>query len=155
MNPAQLAFRITTTMTVLVFVGSGFGNLAGHEHIANDMAAMGYPSFFQTLLGSWKVVGAVAVAVPGVPRLKEWAYAGMFFDLTGAALSRAASGFDATHVIVPLLLCVILITSWALRPPSRRLTSAGEAPRGLHSAATSSRASVLTRTRTPGPFPGS
>jgi hypothetical protein len=132
MTPAQLAFRITTMMTVLVFGGSGFGNLLHHEHIAADMAAMGYPSFFMTLLGSWKVVGAVTVAVPGVPRLKEWAYAGMFFDLTGAALSRAASGFGAMHVIIPLVLCAVLVTSWALRPPSRRLASAGEAPRGLH-----------------------
>jgi DoxX-like family len=131
MNPAQLAFRITTTLTVVVFAGSGFGNLIHHEHIVVDMAAMGYPSFFMTLLGFWKVVGAVTVAVPGVPRLKEWAYAGMFFDLSGAALSRAVSGFGLMHFIIPLVLCAVLVTSWALRPPSRRLASAGEAPRGL------------------------
>lgn len=132
MNPAQIAFRITTMMTVLAFAGSGFGNLLRHEHIASDMAAMGYPSFFMTLLGCWKVLGAIAVAIPGAPRLKEWAYAGMFFDLSGAALSRAASGFGTTHVVVPLVLCASLVTSWALRPPSRRLASNKKAPRGLH-----------------------
>ncbi len=131
MKLAQSAFRITTTMTAIVFVGSGLGNLLHHTHIAADMAVMGYPSFFMTLLGTWKILGAVTVAVPGVPRLKEWAYAGMFFDLTGAAVSRFASGMSAMHVFIPLVLCAVLVTSWALRPPSRRLASAGEAPRGL------------------------
>jgi hypothetical protein len=132
MNHTQLAFRITTVVAVLVFAGSGLGNLLHHEHIAVDMAQMGYPAFFMTVLGTWKVLGAMTIALPGVPRLKEWAYAGMLFDLTGAAVSRGMSGFGAVHVIIPLALCAIVIASWALRPASRRLASANEGPRGLH-----------------------
>jgi hypothetical protein len=62
--------------------------------------------------------------LPGFPRLKEWAYAGIFFDLTGAAASCAAvGGYGAYgfHVIVPLLLAVVAVASWALRPESRRI----------------------------------
>ena len=127
MKHAQLVFRITTAQTVLVFAGSGIGNLLHDPHIAVDMAAMGYPPFFMTVLGVWKMMGAIAVAVPGVPRLKEWAYAGMIFDLTGAAISRAVTGFGPVHVLIPLALCGIVLTSWALRPASRRLPGAARA----------------------------
>lgn len=131
MNHAPVVFRLTTTATVLVFTGTGLGNLLHHEHITKDMLVMGYPTYFMTVIGLWKLVGALTVAVPGVPRLKEWAYAGMVFDLTGAAFSRGVSGFGATHVIIPLALCALVLTSWALRPASRR-HSGQDGPRGLH-----------------------
>jgi hypothetical protein len=68
------------------------------------------------------VLGAIAILVPRFPRLKEWAYAGIFFDLTGAAMSCAAvGGYGAYgfHVIAPLLIAGLTVTSWALRPQSR------------------------------------
>ena len=65
------------------------------------------------------IVGTVAIVVPGLPRLKEWAYAGIFFDLTGAAASHAASGDAAWHIAAPLILAILAVASWALRPPSR------------------------------------
>lgn len=132
MNRTSTIFRITTTIAVLVFAGSGLANLVRHEHVAADMATMGYPAFVMTILGVWKLLGALVVAAPGAPRLKEWAYAGMIFDLTGAAISRAAGGFGAVHVAIPLALAGIVLTSWASRPASRRLVSAPRAPRGLH-----------------------
>jgi hypothetical protein len=70
------------------------------------------------------VLGAIAILVPRYPRLKEWAYAGIFFDLTGAAASCAASGgygVYAFHVIAPLILTVLTVVSWALRPQSRTI----------------------------------
>jgi hypothetical protein len=57
-----------------------------------SLARLGYPVYLATILGVWKLLGAAAITAPGLPRLKEWAYAGMFFNLTGAALSHAASG---------------------------------------------------------------
>jgi hypothetical protein len=65
--------------------------------------------------GVWKLLGTAAIIVPGLPRLKEWAYAGMFFDLTGAALSHAASGGPPREILVPLGLLVVVLISLALR----------------------------------------
>ena len=85
---------------------------------------LGYPIYFMVILGFWKVLGAIAIVAPRYPRLKEWAYAGIFFDLTGAAASCAAvGGYGAYgfHVIAPLILTVLTLASWWLRPESRVL----------------------------------
>ena len=73
------------------------------------------------VLGAWKLLGALAVAVPAFPRLKEWAYAGMMFDLTGAAISRAVAGDGAAGVAPPLIIASLVVASWALRPHGRVL----------------------------------
>jgi hypothetical protein len=78
--------------------------------------------YFFAILGFWKVLGAIAILVPRFPRLKEWAYAGIFFDLTGAAASCAfvgVYGVYAFHIVAPLFLAVLAMASWALRPESR------------------------------------
>jgi uncharacterized membrane protein YphA (DoxX/SURF4 family) len=80
---------------------------------------LGYPPYFVTILGFWKVLGAIAILVPRFPRLKEWAYAGIFFDLTGAAASSAAVGGRGFHIIAPLIFATLAVASWALRPSSR------------------------------------
>jgi hypothetical protein len=80
-----------------------------------------YLAYLLTILGVWKVAGTVAILAPGFPRLKEWAYAGIFFDLTGAAASHAASGDVVWHIVAPSILAVLTVASWALRPPSRVL----------------------------------
>jgi len=74
-----------------------------------------------TLLGACKVLGGLALLAPGVPRLAEWAYAGIVFNLVGAALSHAAVGHPMTKVMAPLVVLAVAVASWALRPPSRRL----------------------------------
>jgi uncharacterized membrane protein YphA (DoxX/SURF4 family) len=82
---------------------------------------LGYPSYFLVILGIWKLLGAVAVIVPRFPRLKEWAYAGVVFDLTGALVSNLAAGVsDIGTPAYLVLMMVVTATSWALRPPSRR-----------------------------------
>jgi len=87
------------------------------------MAALGYPAYFVTILGAWKLLGGLALLAPRLPRLKEWAYAGIAFDLTGAAFSHAAVGHPAAKVIAPLVILGLAAASWALRPASRRLGS--------------------------------
>jgi hypothetical protein len=92
------------------------------------MAELGYPAYFVTILGTWKVLGAFSILAPRLPRLKEWAYAGIAFDLTGAAFSHAAMDHPAVKLIVPLVLLGIAAASWALRPPSRMLGAATGEP---------------------------
>ena len=120
MKRAPITFWIVTALVAAVFVGSGIANLVHAPHIAKDMAHLGYPAYFSTILGAWKVLGAAAVLAPGTPRLKEWAYAGMMFDLTGAAISRGVSG-DGAGVVPPLIVACLVVASWALRPERRRL----------------------------------
>lgn len=121
MKSKTVLFAVVTVLVCLAFLGSGIANLVHAAYIARDMAHLGYPAYFSTLLGSWKILGALAVAVPAFPRLKEWAYAGMMFDLTGAAISRGVAGDGAAGVIPPLILASLVVASWALRPHGRVL----------------------------------
>jgi len=116
----------TTTVLVAFFIGSG-GVAQVAQYIANPHAivpVLGYPMYFFAILGVWKALGALAILVPRYPLLKEWAYAGIFFDLTGAAASCALSGGYGAygfHIIAPLILTGFTVASWALRPASRKI----------------------------------
>ncbi len=119
----SVAYWITTIL-IAFFIGSGgVAQLAQFQRNSHGVVpVLGYPMYFFGILGFWKVLGAIAILVPRFPRLKEWAYAGILFDLTGAAASCAAVGVYgayAFHVIAPLLLAVVALASWALRPVSR------------------------------------
>ncbi len=82
---------------------------------------LGYPVYLLTILGVWKLLGAVAFLVPRFPRLKEWAYAGTFFVYVGATASWVARGGGLGDLIAPLAFAVLTLASWVLRPPSRTL----------------------------------
>src|SRR4051794_41319870 len=99
--------------------------------LMEGMTHLGFPAYFVSSLGVWKVLGGVAVLAPRLPRLKEWAYAGMLFDLTGAAASHAAVGDPAGKVVAPLMISGIVAASWALRPESRRLRDDSSRPTAL------------------------
>jgi hypothetical protein len=116
----------TTTALVAFFIGGGgIGQLVQFRNNPHGVVpVLGYPMYFFAILGFWKALGAIAILLPRFPRLKEWAYAGIFFDLTGAAVSCAAVGgygAYAFHIIAPLVLAVLTVVSWALRPASRTI----------------------------------
>jgi uncharacterized membrane protein YphA (DoxX/SURF4 family) len=116
-----IAYWTTTILGPASFVIGGVLNLTQSQEVAATMSHLGYPLYFASILGTWKLLGAIAIVVPGFPRLKEWAYAGFFFDLTAAAASRAAVGDGAADVIAPLAFLALVAASWALRPASRKL----------------------------------
>ena len=89
---AAAAYWTTTALAALAFLSGGAIDIGQPANMVALMAHLGYPAFLLTLLGVWKILGGVAILAPRLPRLKEWAYAGMFFDLTGAAVSHAATG---------------------------------------------------------------
>ena len=121
----NIAYWITTTLVALPIGSGGVAQLAHVQGTIDGFVhILGYPAYFVTILGFWKVAGAIAILIPRFPRLKEWAYAGIFFDLTGAAASCAAVGDHGAygfHVMAPLVLAVFAVASWALRPESRKI----------------------------------
>ncbi|HEV8548257.1 MAG TPA: DoxX family protein [Polyangiaceae bacterium] len=110
------AYWAATTLAALAFLAGGIADLSRGPALVQGMAHLGYPAYFMLILGTWKVLGAIAVVAPGFPRLKEWAYAGMAFDLSGAALSHAAVGDPAAKVVLPLVILGLVAASSALRP---------------------------------------
>ena len=121
----SVAYWICTTLTAFVFVSGGLGYALAVPDVVDGVIQLGFPLYFIRLLGVWKVLGGLAILAPGLPRLKEWAYAGIFFDLTAASVASAtmgaAIGAEWWHVPTPLLVAAVMVGSWALRPPSRRL----------------------------------
>ena len=117
----ELGYWIATVSITALFAVPGAALLARVPHFTEDMSHLGYPGYFLAILGVWKVLGAATVLAPRLPRLKEWAYAGMIFDATSAAISRAALDDGVVKIAFPIIIAVIVITSWALRPPTRRL----------------------------------
>src|SRR5258708_6966550 len=116
----MIGYWSTTGILMFAILSGGVAELA---HLRNNVEGivhvLGYPLYFMTILGFWKVLGALAILAPRFPRLKEWAYAGIFFNVTGAAASHAAvgqCGVYAFHILVNLFLAVLVVASWALRP---------------------------------------
>ena len=124
MKIRPIAYWVTTALTAFVFLSGGTTDLARPDFLMEGMNKLGYPPYFVLILGVWKVLGGIVVLIPGTPRLKEWAYAGMVFDLTGAAASHAAVGDPAGKIVTPLIICGLVMASWALRPESRKLRDA-------------------------------
>ncbi len=121
MTGKTIAYWITTGLTAAAFAFGGVMDLAHGSEIEKGILELGYPVYLLTILGVWKLLGAVAIVAPRLPRLKEWAYAGMVFDLSGAAASHAAHGDPADKIVTPLVLLALTAASWALRPAARKL----------------------------------
>jgi uncharacterized membrane protein YphA (DoxX/SURF4 family) len=130
MKTRLIAYWVTTGLTAFVFLSGGAADVAQPSFVMEGMTHLGYPAYFVTILGVWKVLGGVVVLAPRCPRLKEWAYAGMLFDLTGAAASHAAIGDPAGKIATPLILLGIVAASWALRPESRKIRDASSKQTG-------------------------
>jgi DoxX-like family len=87
---------------------------------------LGYPIYFLTVLGIWKILGVVAVLIPKFPLLKEWAYAGFFFAMSGAVFAHIASGDSMNEISPSLLLLILTVVSWYFRPPDRKIISVNQ-----------------------------
>ena len=116
-----VAFWLLTGLVVVTQTASGIADLLKVEGIVEGVAALGYPPYIVMILGPFKIMGAIVLAVPGLRRLKEWAYAGFFFDFSGAFLSHVYNG-DTIDLIMPAAIATcVLLGSYFLRPESRRL----------------------------------
>jgi uncharacterized membrane protein YphA (DoxX/SURF4 family) len=126
MKAKLITYWITTALIAFMLLSGGVMYFMHPPEVSEGMAKLGYPGYLLYILGVWKILGAAAILAPGFPRLKEWAYAGIFFDLTGAAASHAFSqdyGPGAFHLLVPLALTGVMFISWALRPAGRTVAA--------------------------------
>ncbi len=135
MKGKQILYWTTTSLIALeTFVGGvmdltrGRTNVFSGPTVVEVVTSLGYPVYILVILGLWKIPGAVTLVVPGLLRLKEWAYAGIVFELSGAAASHAIRG-QAKDMIAPLVLLGLALSSWALRPPSRTVGAVSPATR--------------------------
>ena len=121
MNARNLGYWVSTGLVAVAFGLGGVMDLSGSPEVLASVTHLGYPAYLAGLLGIWKLLGTAAILAPGNARLKEWAYAGMFIDLTGAAVAHASAGDPAGNVLTPLLILAVVAASYLLRPESRRL----------------------------------
>ena len=119
----KIIYWISTCWLALGMLSTGavqlFKSKAGAGGV-DSITRLGYPIYFITILGVWKILGVVAVLIPKFTLLKEWAYAGFFFAMSGAAFSHIASG-SVNEIFPSLLLLILTLVSWYFRPPARKI----------------------------------
>jgi hypothetical protein len=130
MNGRTIGYWAATGLVAVAFAAGAAMDLSGNPEILATLGHLGYRPYFATLLGVWKLLAVVAILAPRFPRLKEWAYAGIVFDLTGAIVSHLAVGDRVGDVVAPVVLLGLAAASWSLRPESRatRAHETGAAP---------------------------
>jgi uncharacterized membrane protein YphA (DoxX/SURF4 family) len=120
----KIIYWIATIWLALGMLSTGLAQLfkgkAGQGGV-EMIERLGYPVYLLTLLGVWKILGVAALLIPKFPLVKEWAYAGIFFVMSGAAFSHIAIGDPMTEIIPSLLLLILAVTSWYFRPSNRKL----------------------------------
>ncbi len=119
----KIIYWIATAWLSLGMVSTGIVQLLKQKQETDMMTLLGFPFYLLPLLGTWKIVGVIAVLVPRFPLLKEWAYAGFFFVMSGAVISHLAVGDEAKALFGPLLLLVLTGVSWYFRPADRKLVA--------------------------------
>ena len=122
----KIIYWVATLWLALGMTSTGIVQLIKMEEEVAMITGIGYPDYIVTLLGTLKLLGVVAVLVPKFPRVKEWAYAGFFFNMTGAIFSHVVSGSDAAELFGPTLLLVLTVVSWYFRPADRRIISVNQ-----------------------------
>jgi uncharacterized membrane protein YphA (DoxX/SURF4 family) len=116
-----VAYWVTTGLLALECGVGGVMSVLRLSPFSEIINHLGYPAYFMTIIGVWYMLGGVAVLAPRLPRLKEWAYAGLIFVYTGAVASHLAVGDPVVTLIAPVMFTGLVVVSWALRPVSRRV----------------------------------
>jgi hypothetical protein len=123
-----IGYWVTTGVLVFCMTG-GIFELLGAKPTVEGIMKLGYPSYIIPALGLGKVLAIFTILWPGLPRLKEWAYAGIFFNMMGAIVSHVAHDDPAWTILVTVTIAAITLASWALRPQDRRLGDPGTGSR--------------------------
>ena len=117
----KIIYWIATIWLALGMVSTGIVQLMRSKEDVDMMTRLGYPVYFLTIIGVWKILGVIAILIPKFPFLKEWTYAGFFFLMSGAVISHLIVGDAAKELFGPLLLIILTMVSWYFRPADRKV----------------------------------
>lgn len=123
-NTRLTAYWTTTILLAFIMFSGAIGELTHQWGTPETHMILGYPLYVLTIIGAWKILGTLAILVPRFPRLKGWAYAGMFINMTGAFASHTFVrdyGAGGYHLIATGSIALLVLASWALRPQDRTL----------------------------------
>jgi uncharacterized membrane protein len=119
----KIIYWIATSLLAIGMLQSGIFAVLRTKQWVDIMTPLGYPVYFLTILGVWKILGVIAILVPGYKLVKEWAYAGFFFAMTGALASHLFCGdYHALSIMGPSFQALFVVVSWYFRPASRKFT---------------------------------
>ena len=118
----KIIYWIATGLVAFGMTGSGISGLLQVEGMVAIITKLGYPTYLLYILGIWKILAAIAIIVPKYPLIKEWAYAGLFFVMTGATISHILNGDTFMDILPSLMQTIFIATSWYFRPADRKLS---------------------------------
>jgi hypothetical protein len=113
---------VTGILSFCLFSG-GLAQALQVQGVVQGFKPLGYPTYFISIIGIWKMLGIIAILIPGFKLLKEWAYAGLFFTMTGAVISHIASNDIHAQIVAPIVFSVFTVLSWYLRPADRKISA--------------------------------
>jgi uncharacterized membrane protein YphA (DoxX/SURF4 family) len=111
----SLVFWVATVSVAAELAVGGVWDLLRIDYVRDVVEHLGYPAYLLTIMGIWKVPGAVALVIPRLPRLKEWVYAGAVINYASAVASHLVVGDGIAAIVAPAALLALTVTSWALR----------------------------------------
>lgn len=117
----KIAYWIVTGLLCLGMLGGGIAQLMNAKPNVDGLTSLGYPLYLLTILGVWKLLAVVAILIPKYTLLKEWAYAGLFFLLSGGVISHLASGEELMKAFPVFVFLCLNVASWYLRPINRKI----------------------------------
>lgn len=120
----KIIYWVATVLLAVGMLSSGLQQVFHTKQMVDLIVPLGYPTYLLYIIGIWKILGVIAILLPRFTLVKEWAYAGFFFIMTGALVSHLASGDDSVKGIIgPFMQTVFVILSWYFRPADRKINS--------------------------------
>jgi uncharacterized membrane protein len=118
----KIIYWIVTIFLSFGMLAGGIQQLLQIGGYVEIIKELGYPKYLLSILGVWKILGVIAILIPKFPLLKEWAYAGFFFAMSGAMVSHFAVGQSITGALPSIILLLVIVLSWYFRPESRKFS---------------------------------
>jgi hypothetical protein len=122
----KIIYWVFTVLFCFGMLGSGVSQILHVKEMDEIIAHIGYPLYFMYIIGTWKIIGVVFILLPGFKLVKEWAYAGFFFLMTGALISHLFIGDSGKAILGPLFQTFFIILSWYFRPANRKISLANQ-----------------------------
>ena len=122
----KIIYWIVTALLSLGMLANGLAQIFHAKGFVDIIGHLGYPVYFLSIIGVWKILGVTAILIPRFKLVKEWAYAGFFFAMSGAVFSHIALGDPISEIAPSFVLLILIVVSWYFRPADRRTISVNQ-----------------------------